>query len=366
MNSVVWRYVEEIILKYRDVLEGMMMRDAFYFIRDILSREYLSKGLISNKDIDHYSDNYDYLRDDLFVRLEREEKVRRPEVKEYAEFVDGSGEPKPIHKLPAINLEEYMGIIFVEKEGAGRELQDLARLGFIIIPSGGKGGFPQRVVRWAFKQTKLPVLVLHDCDVAGEWIYTTFFLGSRRTMHLDLKIEKERIIDLGLTLEDVKKLDLPPIPEAKKFRRKRSVRWELSSLSVLTARHGIQKPLYAYVIAKLLRLGIKLKPKEKDKITLAIEELAWNIERKICNRIREYVAKAVQKRRDLFTGKACGAEISYLESEKIIMPELPELEKLVEALVENLTDKIVWITGETIEKEYMEMPDVRKMGELLR
>lgn len=360
---MVWGYVEEIILKYKDVLEGMMMRDAFYFIRDILSREYLSKGLISNKDIDHYNDNYGYLRDDLFVRLEREGKVKRPEVKEYAEFIDSSGEPKPIHRLPSTILDDYIGIIFVEKEGAGRELQDLARLGFVIIPSGGRGGFPQRVVRWAFKQTSLPILVLHDCDTAGEWIYATFFIGSRRTSHLDLKIEKERIMDLGLTLEDVRKLNLPPIPEAKKFRKKRSERWELSSLSVLTARYGIQKPLYAFVIAKLLKLGLRLKPEEKEKIDLAKSELTFMIELIIRDKIREYVERTINGKRNQLHGKAARVKIPYI---KVTVPDLPDLEKLVGAIVDQLIDKIEWVPAEEIEKEYTELLDVKRMSDLLK
>jgi len=358
----VWRVVAEIVVKYRDRIENMMMRDAFYFIREILVQEYLNKGLITEDDLNYYNNSYEYFRDDFFVKLERDGIIdRRPEVKEYAVYINRYGEIKPISQLPREDLSNYRGILFVEKVGVSQELRELARLGFILVPSGGQGGFPQRVVRWAFKQVQLPILVLHDHDFSGDWIYRTFFAGSKRTNHLDLKIPRERVIDLGLTEEDVKRLELPPIPEAPKYQDKRKWRWELSSLTVLAARYGIERPLYAFVVAKLVRLGFKLYPQTRKMFDLAVEVLTdavmWGL--------RKHIRAIVEEKLREFAEKLAGEAVDGHLVEEVDVPSNALSSELVGELVRSLVDRIMWTMPEDVEKRVVSEPEVQIVLKLL-
>ncbi len=107
-------------------------------------------------------------------------------------------------------------------------------------------------------------------------MHRIFRFGSRRTRHLSLSL-RDKVIDLGLTKEDVEKLNLPPQPEAPKYRKYRPMRWELSALSVLTIRYGIQNPLLSYTVAKLTNYGIKLSPLPIDKESLLKVELSLTL-----------------------------------------------------------------------------------------
>ena len=359
-KSSIWKYVEEIILSHWKKLASMSMRDAFYYIREILVQEYLRKGKITIEDLDHYDKNYEYLRDDVFVRIEREYDIPRPKVKDFAVFIDRFGIQRPIEELLYVNLSKYRGIIFVEKAGAGEQLKPLAKMGYIIVPSGGQGGFPQRVVRKVFKEVDLPILVLHDHDTAGDWIARTFAIGSKRTKHLDLLIPKERVIDLGLTKEDVKKLDLPPIPEAPKYRKKRKERWELSSLEVLSARYGISNPLLSFTIAKMVKLGFRLYPIPKPKIELAKESLYSVIMSTIEYYIRDIVNEAVEKYGHSLKGEAVEGY-----APEILLPRIEELERVIDDIVYKEIDRIRWVTAEEEERRIANSMDVQTILKLL-
>jgi len=357
----IWRIVAGVVSEHYERIREMSMRDVFYYVREILVQEYLSKGRITQGDLDYFDKKYEYLRDDFFTKLERDGVIpERPEVKEFARYIDRFGDEHPITRLPREDLSRYNGILFVEKEGAGRSLREVAQLGFIVVPSGGQGGFPQRVVRWVFKQVELPVLVLHDHDTAGDWIARTFYLGSKRTNHLDLKVDKERVVDLGLTEEDVRRLDLPPIPEAPKFRGKRPQRWELSSLEVLGVRYNIRNPLLSFVIAKLVKLGFRLSPTERSRRELATSAIATHIIYSILYpRVRDIVGRALEE-----VGLDGTAVDLRLESGET--PELPrEIEEYVRTLSSSLVARVKWISGEDVATQYRSRDDVQLILKLL-
>jgi 5S rRNA maturation endonuclease (ribonuclease M5) len=165
------------------------------------------------------------------------------------------------------------GFIFVEKTGEADDIKSLSNHGWAIVVGQG---FSTRLMRKLLKDDKRPVLVLHDADISGEWIYKIFDIGSKRTKHLELWLDD--VVDLGLNLDDSRKLDLPPQQEAKKYRDKQAERVELSAFTLLKKRFNMVNPVLAYTIARMKQKGVRITPTPLELQTILRFRLKIRIE----------------------------------------------------------------------------------------
>ena len=99
----------------------------------------------------------------------------------------------------------YGAVLFIEKEGFDEQLEDagLAEKWDIAIMSSK--GIPNKATCDVGAMVGVPVLVLHDFDLAGFKIVRTLRRGTRLARGID------NLIDIGLGMEDVRDLDPEPV-----------------------------------------------------------------------------------------------------------------------------------------------------------
>jgi len=253
-NCVLWPVVQEIIKPHYDEIKTERLRDGWYIVREYLNNDYLKTGKISQEDYEHFLKpaSYSYYTQDLWPQLERT-GFERPDAKPLG-IIYSMGDELTISQFEQVS-DRARGFIFVEKAGEAEDIKSLSNHGWAVVAGQG---YSTRLMRTLFKDDKRPVLVLHDADTAGDWIYKIFDVGSTRTKHLELWLEN--VIDLGLNEDDSTKLELPPQQEAKQYRDKRKERWELSAFTLLKKRYNLENPVLAYTIAKMKQLGIRITP----------------------------------------------------------------------------------------------------------
>jgi len=200
---------------------------------------------------------------------------------------------------PEDKLAQYKIVIYVEKQHIAMRIRDLLELGAVIITGRG---FPTKFLRRIAKKTKL--LILADADKAGNDIKTSSKYGSKRHRKIGGEALAKRYsipeaIEIGLTKEDAKKLNLFPIPETPKNRRLGyEERYELDALSVLEAL-GIKNPYLAYVVAKLKILCYDLRillPSDEEALSRATDSVLTREVDTIIYDVAKKIAKEVVER----------------------------------------------------------------------
>jgi len=336
--------VEDIILQHYDELKTRRIRGSYYIVREYLTKR-LKEGKITEEEFNHFltAQGYATYRDDLWPSIEKQYGLERPEAKPIGVIYD-RGIERPISEFERVYYRAR-GFIFVEKADEAEDLKELSHHGWTIVAGQG---FSTRLMRQLFKEDGRPVLALHDCDTAGEWIYRVFDIGSRRTRHLQLWLEN--VVDLGLHEDDASLLALPSQPEAGKFRKFRTSRIELSALSVLKVRWNVENPVLAYTIAKMKKLGIRITPKPEEAKEL-LKEL-------VEERIKEAFDEISDKLWELFEipskiASSYAEELVYPDSE-IVDADIPQ----INLVYLNFDDPIKRLK-ESLEKEFEKIkPDV--------
>lgn len=307
-----WEAVRKIIFEKYEILKTRTIRESFYMVGDVLATLI---GKITQEEFNWFAtkdQGYASYRDDVWPALEQKYGLERPETRPYGTVYD-FGVEYPISRLSEI-WDQARGFIFTEKLEDGRDLKILSEYGWTIIAGGGFAGYPTRQVRQLLKADTRPILALHDGDESGKGIYRALGFETRRTKHLDIALG-ERVTDLGLSEEDIKKLSLPTRPEPPKYKGK--PRAETSSLAVLTVRMGIENPKLAYAVAKMLLLGVKLSPLEKSKRDILRLRLRMDIRDALSKLISESVEEALKELK--IEGEAASVETP--EAEKIAAEE---------------------------------------------
>ncbi|MBO8183130.1 MAG: hypothetical protein H0Z28_10120 [Archaeoglobus sp.] len=359
-RSNLWANVEEIILQHYDELKNRRIRGSYYIVREYLTQR-LKEGRITEQEYNHYlsAQGYATYRDDLWPSIEKQYGLERPEAKPIGIIYD-RGDERPISEFERVYYRAR-GFIFVEKADEAEDLRELSHHGWAIVAGQS---FSTRLMRQLFKLDGRPVLALHDCDTAGEWIYRVFDVGSRRTNHLQLWLED--VIDLGLHEDDASLLALPSQPEAGKFRKSRNERVELSALSVLKVRWGIENPVLAYTIAKMRKLGIRVTPTPEE---------ARNLLKDIVEeRIKEAFEELSDKLWELFTVPSIAAskfadELSYLNFEVVDVKVPPmadislDFDEQIKKLKEILEKEFEKIKPELIEKAQKAIDEAELLDE---
>ncbi len=263
-KRVDWKIVYEVIRKNRSLIEGAIdIRESYYLTEGLLAEELRKKGIKPEMHPTYRRlrkpEGYNYYRDDLWPRLERE-GLNRPPVKPIG-FVLWSDLYYEMERVGKILIESAVAVIYVEKASTAKRIKPLSLMGYVIMAGQG---FPTRMMRSLAKKSKL--LVLHDADKSGYDMYRVFVEGAVRLKRvsesLALKFIVQHAIDLGLTIEDAEKLGLTPEPASERDKRAGwSVRYELQALAKLQLPpYNIQNPWLAYVIHKLKELGFPLAP----------------------------------------------------------------------------------------------------------
>ena len=347
-----WKVVKAIILKHHESFKDEFIRDVFYMIGDRLG---LMIGTqITQEDYDWYNTKQGYasLRDDIWPLMEQKHGLTRPKAWPSGVVFD-HGKEKSLSKLLK-DMErglEYIwnqarGFIFVEKGGVAEKLRVLSTYGWTIC--AGKG-YPERLMRRLLKEEpkKRLVLVFHDWDRDGKGIYQALGFETRRTKHLDIALN-ERVVDLGLTENDVKKLKLPTRPSPPKY--KGIPRVEISALSVLKMRMGIDEPTLAYVVASLMAKGYQLSPTAVDKEKMLARHLRWAL----TDGLRSVVEKVVKafladlEGQAIIEGEAVEGQLETME----IVSENIDVALLETA--ENLVNNLTWRYEDDFHKEAIE------------
>lgn len=210
---------------------------------------------------------YATYRDDLWPRIEQEHGLARPEAKPVGVVYD-HGLEHPISRLESV-WPQARGFIFVEKADEARDLAKLSEYGWVVVAGQG---YPTRLIRRLLKEDARPVLALHDWDQDGLGIYRALGFDTRRTRHLKIALGG-RVVDLGLHEGHVRALGLPTQPSPPKYRGR--PRCELSALSVLAVRMGLENPVLAYAVAAMVARGLTLSPTEVPKRELFESHLRW-------------------------------------------------------------------------------------------
>lgn len=346
-----WACVRRLILENKEgIAKSEDIRDSWYIVAEWLTP--LIGKEITREDYDWFAvadQGYATYRDDMWPSLEQREGLERPNAKPIGIVYD-RGIAEVIEHLENV-WSQARGFVFVEKAGEAKRLKSLSEFGWCI--AAGQG-FATRLIRKLLKgdEMKRPVVVVHDQDKSGLQILKALAFKTRRTRHLDIALG-ERIVDIGLTEEDAKKLKLRSRPEPKKY--KGVPRWELASLSVLSVRWGIKNPLLAYVVAKMRLAGIKPSPLEKSRAKLIEFELRWKLKEAIAGTI-----KVVAKRHAKAEGSAVNVELPSAGDISVRGLELA-LHKLAGKLVQKAT----WLSEEDYENEAMKLTN-RKFFEVLK
>jgi len=284
-----WNAVRKVILdNYADLFKHRI-RESWYLVGDALV-PMIGKE-ISREQYNYFTSNpqgYSSYRDDIWPALEQKYDIERPRTKPYGTVYD-HGSEYPVSRLSAV-WGQARGFIFTEKLEDGEDLRKLSTYGWTIIAGGGFAGFPTREIRELLKQDTRPILAFHDADNSGDGIYRALGFETRRTAHLDIVLG-DRVTDLGLTKDDAQELELPTRPEPPKYEGQ--VRFETSGLARLEKRFGLQNPKLAYVLAKMLLLGLTLSPTETARSDLLNFRLRMAIERAMADALQGAVDEVV-------------------------------------------------------------------------
>lgn len=358
-----WNVVREIILEHYAVLKDEFLRDAYYIVGDLIAPFIGTK--ITQEDYNWLltKQGYSSLRDDIWPSLEQKHGLERPRAWPVGVVFD-NGILKPLSELEEkmqMGLEyiweQARGFIFVEKGGVAKKLEILSKYGWTIM--AGKG-YPERLMRKLLKEEEKerPVLVLHDFDPDGFGIYRALGFKTRRTKHLDIALG-DRVTDLGLTEDHVKRLNLPTRPSPPKY--KGVPRVEISALAVLKTRMDIENPILAYTVAAMMAQGLTLSPTELDKLELMKRHMRWLLTDGLSSVVEEAVEVVIEKIEDeeKFQGEAVEGK---LETSKIISPGIKD--ELVKTGL-NQAAKTVWVYEEEVDEQARAFTD-EKLVELLK
>lgn len=334
--------MRQVILDGYDSYRGEYLRDVFYMIGDLLGSK-IGKE-ITKEDYDWYNTKQGYatLRDDVWTDIEQKHGLKRPKAWSYGIVFDNNVE----HSLESLKekmesglqyiWDQARGFIFVEKGGVAKKLKVLSKFGWTIF--AGKG-YPERLLRKLLKEEekKRPVLVLHDWDQDGQGILRTMESETRRTKHLDIAL-RERVTDLGLTRDDIKKLKLPTRPSPPKYKGKPRV--EISGLAVLKVRMDIENPILAYTVAKMLALGLVLSPFEIAKKDLLGRHLRWTLTEGLSSTVNDVIEEFIE---DLELAEDASIEgkavKGILQTAEIIAEEVTDA---LMQTAQNLVDNLSW------------------------
>ena len=354
-----WSVVRKVILEHYDVLKNEFLRDAYYLIRDLTAP--LIGSSLTQEDYNWLLTRQGYasLRDDVWPSLEQKEGLERPKAWPVGVVFD-QGLEKPLSELER-NMElglDYVwdqarGFIFIEKRGEAIKLKLLSEFGWTIAAGPG---YPERLIRKLLKEEKeqRPVLALHDFDRDGRGIYRALGFATRRTKHLDIALG-DRVTDLGLSQEHVKMLNLPMEPSPPKY--KGELRVELSGLSVLKLRMGLENPMLAYTVAAMFANGLTLSPTELSKKVLSEKHLRWLLTEGLSPVIDAAIEWIIKQTK--LEGSAVEA---VLVKKMYTVPGLRE--KLIEVGMQFM-EKIEWRKEDYFHSKAQEFTD-EKLVELLR
>lgn len=349
-----WEAVREIIRDNYELLTTQSIRGfkgsrgiraSYYIVGDILGT-YLDDKKVEQADYDWYLTNQGYssYRDDVWPKMEQQEGLKRPEAKAIGVVYD-HGSEYPVSYLAEV-WDQARGFIFVEKAGDAELIQELSDYGWTIVAGQG---YPTRLIRRLLKQDTRPVMALHDCDRDGAGIYRALGYTTRRTWHLDFDLG-DRVVDLGLTEEEVRVLKLPTRPSPKKYGG--VPRAELSALVVLTRRWGLENPVLAYTVARLVAKGYTLSPTEKPKEEMAKAHLQWALTEGIRGIVTEAV-KAIMAEAEI-VGEAVTGTLDF--DKKI---QMPGLSKALETAGKNILKEISWRDEDSYHDEAVKLTDDR-------
>lgn len=347
-----WNVVKQIIREHYDDLEDERMRDSYYIVRDYLGGDLGEVHIgveMDQADYDWFltDQGYSSYRDDIWTWMEQKEDFTRPRaIPEGVIWDNGTMYTMAEWEEEGIGFiwDRARGFIFSEKRGPAGDIGELSEFGWIIVTVGK--GFPTRLIRELLKEDDRPVLTLHDCDTSGEGIYRALGWTTRRTAHLDIALG-DRVTDLGMSDEDVLALNLPSQPEAPKFRDVREKRYEMNGIVVLKKRMGIDNPMLEYVIAKMQDLGVMISQLEISKRQLWESEVKSAFDIALMKTRRELVRKKAEEY-DL-EGKAVRLDTEDFEV------EIPDVEGLVNQIVEGVSKSMSWIYEEDRHEEAMDM-----------
>jgi hypothetical protein len=257
-----WRTVARIIAENPWIVrESKTERECYYFVRNLLAQ---IDGKLYRKLAT--KEAYNYFTQDFLNRAEAWGLIERKPPADPVGFVVVEGSEylikEALHYLGKI--EEFRGVIYVEKTAAAQRLAPLSELGFVII--AGKG-FPTRLIRETSRLAREgKVFVYHDADKAGNDIYRVFVEGAKRLKRISESYAAKWVVpfakDVGLFLEDAIRLGVESEPEAGGRKGKR---YELEALFAKLKSLGVQEPHIAYVSYQLeKRYGVELRPRIPD------------------------------------------------------------------------------------------------------
>ena len=334
-----WKIVKQIIRDNYELLMTERLRQGYYIVRDKL-KELIGKT-ITREDFDYFANSktnaYNYYTQDVWTQLEREGR-ERPEAKPVGSLWTHGGK-FPIEDFYLV-WDQARGFIFTEK--SGEKLEPLTKFGWMIIEP--EKGFPSRLIREKCKEDGRPVLAVHDGDISGEGIARALGETTRRTTHLDISIDD--VTNLGLRWEDVKRLNLPTIPEVKKHRQERADRCELESMTTLKSRHGIENPFLDYVIVRMMQEGISISPTSKSKMKMIKDRIVAKITSDLEDLIVPIVGEVIDGKIEDYAGGEDQAVSVDIPTESEI-----DLEELEEA-VRDISSKMEKVAEWEYEKDY--------------
>ena len=342
-----WNTVKRLIRENYDVLIKRSVRGSYYIVGDLLG-PLIGKEIVL-EDYNWYGTDQGYAsyRDDVWPSMEQRYGLRRPEAAAIGVVYD-NGSEYPVTRLENV-WDQARGFVFVEKADEAKDVSTLSEYGWTVV--AGKG-YPLRLVRGLLKEDSRPVLVLHDWDRDGGGVYRALGFETRRTWHLGIAL-RERVVDLGLTEEHVRALNLPTRPSPPKY--KGVPRAELSGLAVLATRMGLENPVLAYTVAGMVVKGLRLSPTEISKRELAARHLRWALTEDMRGVVNEVVEEVMEGLK--IEGTAVSGTLDFDEPF-----EVEGLHGALRRLSEEVVGRIAWRGEDDYQREALRLTN----GELVR
>lgn len=278
-----WDTVRNIIEENYEKIKSIPTKDSYYIITDLLKPRIGED--INSSEYDYFCSGkgYSYYCSQFWRNLEETRGLIRPRfIEENVIYMEDEEYDK----------EQIRGIILVEKREIAESIRALCDYGWMIIV--GKS-IPTEYFGFVMKNDERRILLLHNYGKNGDEQLQNLF----RDAEMDLSKKEaiaDRVIDLGLTLDDITKLELPPKPS--KSKTKDIDQYELSALSILQTRMNIEDYLFVYATTKMQINNIVLSPLEISNVDILKKELNESLHNALNPLIDKAVTDALNRMKD--------------------------------------------------------------------
>jgi hypothetical protein len=277
-------------------------------------------------------------------------------------------EPRGFYVSPGLDKDEDMVLTDYIKVGHGNKIIVVEKAGIYEVMKQNKfhkrldativctKGFTTEAGRQALiniceESPEIPILILHDYDVNGILIEETL---KRPTKRRDIYVPAERIIDLGLNWEVVKKFGLDKYPEPVKLKKQ-----DLGKLEGMFRRGEISEEEYGFLKQYRVELNALTPEQLLSWLEETLKEMGLGKTIPTQEELEEEFEKKYEKKlRYVVSDVLIGIEVE-IEREIGFLP-IVSLIREIEEEMRKLSGPVVEKIAKTIQVEKPTIEDIKK------